>query len=767
MKLEAIHKYPLPKTAKEIKSFCGLIGYYRRFISNFAKIIQPMTNYLKKGTKIDINDPRYLQSFQKCKDLLSNAPVLQYPDFTKPFSLTTDASNYALGGVLSQSGKSIAFYSRTLNSAERNYSTIEKELLSIVDNCKHFRPYLYGRHFVVKTDHNPLVWLSKLKEPNSRLTRWRLKLEEYDFEVIYKKGKENKVADALSRIEINTKQVDTESVVANVNETPEISDEELSQLISSCDQHIEIDPQEMEKILKILDQDLTVPKQSSNSPSNILVQQSPNLNKTQVVQNQNIENDLVETSHSVSEDTEGKIIPISEIPVNYISNRIIIKLGETFNHEIFTPFEKKSEKKVSHILTIRQSHLQEDLKRVLLDAIKPDSLNGIHLINPDILEKPFCELVKQQLNQSVKTNIHPLMVKDVPEEKDQRKIINDYHSNNHNGINETYEQLKTKFYWPAMKKLITSIINKCEQCLLNKYERHPYLSPQQGPMISEKPFQKIHIDIFSIKRHKFLTIIDLFSKYAQAYHLDDLNTETILMKLRHYCSHHTFPLQIISDNGKQFDNTMFKEFCQIHKIKLHLTTLGNPNSNSPIERFHSTIVEKFKIFEDDMTNVPEKMITIITNYNHSVHSSTGKSPFFLLYPLKENDDLNLDIDIYEDYTQKRINELAALYKKIRDSQAKHLEKVRDKINQNRTELPNLKNQQVYVQRDVRDKTKLRTMPMIVTQQDRTKLTGENLVVGKQSSANLSKIKRVRKQSLLQDPSTSEGLPSQDQTSQDE
>lgn len=95
-KIEAIRKFPIPKTTKEIKAFTGLIGYYRRFISNFAKIIHPMTKCLKKGSKIDINNPEYINAFEKCKTLITNAPILQYPDFSKPFSLTTDASNVAI-----------------------------------------------------------------------------------------------------------------------------------------------------------------------------------------------------------------------------------------------------------------------------------------------------------------------------------------------------------------------------------------------------------------------------------------------------------------------------------------------------------------------------------------------------------------------------------------------------------------------------------------------------------------------------------------------
>src|SRR5699024_8084703 len=143
-----------------------------------------------------------------------------YPDFSKPFILTTDASDYALGAVLSQgnvpSDKPIAYASRTLNESECRYSTIEKELLAIVWACKYFRPYLFGRKFKIYTDHRPLVWLFSLKEPNSKLVRWRLKLEEYDYEIIYKKGKQNSNADSLSRVQLN--MLENESVVNHPGE---------------------------------------------------------------------------------------------------------------------------------------------------------------------------------------------------------------------------------------------------------------------------------------------------------------------------------------------------------------------------------------------------------------------------------------------------------------------------------------------------------------------------------------------------------------------
>ena len=130
-------------------------------------------------------------------------PVLQYPAFTKPFVLTTDASGFAVGAILSQGtigqDKPISFASRTLNQAEQNYSTVEKELTAIVWACRYFRPYLLGKHFTIVTDHKPLKWMFSVKDPSSRLLRWRLLLEEYDYTIVYKAGKKNVNADALSR----------------------------------------------------------------------------------------------------------------------------------------------------------------------------------------------------------------------------------------------------------------------------------------------------------------------------------------------------------------------------------------------------------------------------------------------------------------------------------------------------------------------------------------------------------------------------------------
>jgi len=201
-KIAAVKNFSPPKSLKNVRQFLGLAGYYRRFIPQFSKIARPLSQLTKKETPFSWNKEQQ-HAFTLLKEALCSEPILQYPNFSLPFILTTDASNYAIGGVLSQKHDDrdlpIAYASRILNPAEGNYSTIEKELLAITYCTNHFRPYLYGRKFTLITDHQPLVWIHKVKDPTSRLIRWRLKLKEYNYEVVYKCGSMNKNADALSR----------------------------------------------------------------------------------------------------------------------------------------------------------------------------------------------------------------------------------------------------------------------------------------------------------------------------------------------------------------------------------------------------------------------------------------------------------------------------------------------------------------------------------------------------------------------------------------
>lgn len=187
-------------------------GYYRRFIKDFSKLAKPLTSLLRgeggrtsknKSAKLEIHlDEEAKESFIKIKNsLTSEDVVLAYPDFSKDFELVTDASNFAIGAVLSQDDRPISFISRTLSRAEEHYAANEKEMLAIVWALNTLRNYLYGSAKVkIFTDHQPLTYVLSNKNNNSKMKRWKAILEEYNYEMFYKPGKINVVADALSRI---------------------------------------------------------------------------------------------------------------------------------------------------------------------------------------------------------------------------------------------------------------------------------------------------------------------------------------------------------------------------------------------------------------------------------------------------------------------------------------------------------------------------------------------------------------------------------------
>lgn len=201
-KVDAVLSFPTPTCPKDVRRFVGLTSWYRRFIKNFSGKIAPLTQLTRKNIKWVWNSEAD-SAFRELKECLVSAPVLSCPDFNRPFILQTDASNLALGAVLSQEfpegEKAIAYASRTLSASERNYSVTEKECAAVLWAVEKFRCYLEGSHFIIITDHHSLLWLNNLKNPVGRLARWALRLQQYDYDLVHRKGKAHVVPDALSR----------------------------------------------------------------------------------------------------------------------------------------------------------------------------------------------------------------------------------------------------------------------------------------------------------------------------------------------------------------------------------------------------------------------------------------------------------------------------------------------------------------------------------------------------------------------------------------
>ncbi|XP_065925002.1 uncharacterized protein [Magallana gigas] len=203
-KIDAVRNAPIPQTKKQVRAFLGLAGFYRKFIPNFSAIAIPLSDLTKKGqpNKVIWTESQQ-RAFDTLKHMLSERPILKLPEFNETFILRTDAADDGIGAVLLQMEDDeklpVAYASRKLQPREKAYAIIEKECLAVVWGIQKFHQYLYGREFLLETDHQPLTYLNKAKTENSRLMRWALQLQPYRFRIIAIKGSDNVGADYLSR----------------------------------------------------------------------------------------------------------------------------------------------------------------------------------------------------------------------------------------------------------------------------------------------------------------------------------------------------------------------------------------------------------------------------------------------------------------------------------------------------------------------------------------------------------------------------------------
>ena len=201
-KTEAVKNWPTPTCVKEVRSFLGICSYYRRFIYRFSDVAKPLHRLTEKGQAFIWTDDCKM-AFEALKQKLTEAPILAHPDFEKEFILDTDASDVAIAAVLSQKidGKEhvIAYASKTLSKCERRYCVTRKELLAVVNYVRHFRHYLYGKKFTLRTDHGSLRWIMNFKNPEGQVARWLEILSSYDMKIEHRAGRLHSNADGLSR----------------------------------------------------------------------------------------------------------------------------------------------------------------------------------------------------------------------------------------------------------------------------------------------------------------------------------------------------------------------------------------------------------------------------------------------------------------------------------------------------------------------------------------------------------------------------------------
>ena len=186
---------------RAIRQFLGLSGYYRRFIQDYAELAKSLSDLFKKDVKWEWGNSQK-RSFRRLRWYFYGEPILLYPDFQKTFKPTTDASDYAIGAILIQEKDGVdmpvVYFSETMNTCEQRYPEAEKECLAVLYAVMNFRPYLYGREFILACDYEPIHWITYVENPGARLLRWRLRLQDYQYKFEYKQEKLNRGVEALS-----------------------------------------------------------------------------------------------------------------------------------------------------------------------------------------------------------------------------------------------------------------------------------------------------------------------------------------------------------------------------------------------------------------------------------------------------------------------------------------------------------------------------------------------------------------------------------------
>ena len=212
-KVKAVAEYEQPENLTELRRFMGLVSYYRRFVSGFSDIASPLHKLMQKDVRF-IWNTECDDAFKTLKEQLITCPILSFPDNKGEFMLYTDASDVGVGAILTQKlangeEKVISYASKAFSRAEKNWTTTEKEAYAIVWSLEYFHAYVHGRPVTVYTDHKALQWLRNIKQPNGKLARWILKLEQYDYTVVHKPGTMMSHVDALSRAPVQGIKVST------------------------------------------------------------------------------------------------------------------------------------------------------------------------------------------------------------------------------------------------------------------------------------------------------------------------------------------------------------------------------------------------------------------------------------------------------------------------------------------------------------------------------------------------------------------------------
>ena len=638
-----IKQWKEPESAKEVMQFLGLANFHREFIKGFSEKAEPLQRVLKKG-KFEWGKEQ-VEAFRVLQEALLAPEMLAIPTAVDEFILDVDASGVAIGAELLQVQKGvervIAFGSFSLHHAQRKYCTTRRELLAVVRFTGHFKHYLLGRQFLVRTDHHSLVWLMRFRHLDGVMARWLEELNRFNFKIEYRKGSEHGGADALSR---RTEKGECGHLARglDISQPPckgcrfceRVMERwvEFETLISDVVALASPRGGEEEETKRVGETGATVSGTGEVKVGEEVV--SPRGGEESETEKGG------ETGATVSGTGEVKVGEKKGLKVRAISDKKGVhgtverenEQGREGGGGVGNGFCMGDPERVK--LAQRGEEKWTWVWEFLEEGKEPDQ-GELHLAGPEEkymwVNRKLCK-IRAGMLYFVHRGEEKLSIPGVLR-KEAFRLCHAVPTAGHQGVNRTKDRVKREFWWFRMGRDITDGVNKCAECILNKAGgvklKHPLVPDHMGA-----PMERIHVDFLGpLPRtmrgnEHVLVLVDNFTKWIEAIPTASQTAEeTARSAVNEFFARFGVPFDLRSDQGRNFESRLFSETCRILGIRKSRTTAYRPSANGQAERVNRTLMAAVRCFVSRSGKDWDEYVPLIASALRSaVNRNTGFTP---------------------------------------------------------------------------------------------------------------------------------------------
>ena len=701
--VRALVEWPEPTRRKQVEQFLGFVNYHRGFIQDLAKITAPLYELTGPKARWKWGDEQ-AKAFADLKKIMVTAPVLACPRAEDPFILDTDASDFAIGAVLSQlqDGKErpVSFASKVLNSAQRAYCTTRKELLAVVVFTRHFRHYLLGRVFVIRTDHASLVWLMRFKHPCGQLARWLTELAQYAFHIEHRSGTKHCNADGMSRIpEKDT--CDCYVAGQRVETLP----------CGGCDYCQRVHTQwarfedEVDDVVPITVRDRgSVRKEEGDLDLTYLWEKFTENTSAGVSKGAEVcsgasahDHTEVPTEQSASQGSalnagsmqSGAVAHDCERSREGVSSLVrVIQAGG--QGEEVPGMDARSSNYMEQYTPrdIREKQLRDPDLQPLFAWLEhsPDHVPAegqLRMQSPSTLNlwKHRSRLRWHQGVLQYQWDFGPwqswLLLVPTQLKEEMLRHFHDSATGGHLGVIKTVARLRQRCYWYGMVRDVQVYIATCAECTQNKRVRVNPRAPLQC-FQAGNPGERLHLDILgpflesSHGNRYVLMMVDQFTRWLELQAISIQDAETVArVFFESYTVRFGVPFVIHTDQGRNFDGNFFQAFCDVLDCVKTRTTPYRPSSNGQVERYNQQVLNFLRCFLQGKQRCWDEYLPVLgMALRATVNRSTGFTPNMLQLGREVNmpADVMLNFSQAEQLSQTQAEYLRALLSRMEEVQ---------------------------------------------------------------------------------------------------